>query len=401
VRSLREVSQASWKELVEPLVLFDEILREDPAGSYPLMDSESRNLYRVKVAKMARYSDLDEMEVARKVVELAQQANAKSYRDARVKARESHVGYYLIDKGTSLLAERVGYSPGVWQRLRLILRRHPDEFFLPGIVILTFTIVTGLLLLLTSPTSSPELVMLSLLILLLPSSQAAVQMMTYLVVAILPPEILPKLDFTEGIPDDCLTLVAIPTLLLDEKQVRGLIESLEIRYLGNHDPNIHFALVSDLSDSDQPAPEDNPLIDLCSRLIDELNEKYRERNSGSFLLLHRHRVYNPREKGWMGWERKRGKLLDLNKLLRGQYDSFPIKVGDVSILPKVNFVITLDSDTELPRGSAHRMVGTLAHPLNRAIIDPQSNIVVAGYGILQPRVGVSVQSTARSRLAAI
>jgi hypothetical protein len=136
-------------------------------------------------------------------------------------------------------------------------------------------------------------------------------------------------------------------------------------------------------------------------LIQELNEKYASQKMGTFFLFHRHRVYNPREKSWMGWERKRGKLLDLNKLLRGQYDSFPVKVGDLSILPRVRFVITLDSDTELPRGSAQRMIGTLAHPLNQAVIDPEKNMVVAGYGILQPRVAVSVQSTARSRLAAI
>ena len=401
IRSLRDVSQTSWKEVAEPLVLFDAILRQDPMASYAKMDSESRNLYRDKLAKIARHSDLDEMEVAREALALARLAQTKSYRDPRIKARESHIGYYLIGNGVPLLHERVGFSPNFSKKVRLILRRYPDEFFLPGIAILTFAIVTGLLLLLTVPSSSPELVLLSMLILLLPSSQAAVQVMTYLVVAVLPPEILPKLDFSNGIPDDCVTLVAIPTLLLNEKQVRGLIESLEVRYLGNHDSNVHFALVSDLSDSDQPAPEENPLIDLCTSLIDELNEKYGEQKNGSFLLLHRHRVYNPREKGWMGWERKRGKLLDLNKLLRGEYDSFPIKVGDVSILPKVRFVITLDSDTELPRGSAQRMVGTLVHPLNQAIIDPEKNIVVAGYGILQPRVGVSVQSTARSRLAAI
>ena len=135
-------------------------------------------------------------------------------------------------------------------------------------------------------------------------------------------------------------------------------------------------------------------MDLCSQLIKELNEKYAAERQGSFLLLHRHRVYNPREGVWMGWERKRGKLLDLNKLLRGEYDSFPVKIGDLSVLPALRFVITLDADTELPRGSAHRMVGALAHPLNQAIIDPEKNIVVAGYGILQPRVGVSVQSAA-------
>jgi len=122
---------------------------------------------------------------------------------------------------------------------------------------------------------------------------------------------------------------------------------------------------------------------------------------GSFFLFHRHRVYNPRERLWMGWERKRGKLMDLNNLLRAKFDSFPLKVGNLPILSGVRFVITLDSDTELPRGSASRMVGTLAHPLNQAIIDPDKGIVVAGYGILQPRVGVSVQSSARSRLASI
>src|SRR5262249_39584142 len=147
--------------------------------------------------------------------------------------------------------------------------------------------------------------------------------------------------------------------------------------------------------------EDDPLVDLCAELIEQLNEKYASERAGTFLLLHRHRVYNPRERVWMGWERKRGKLLDLNKLLRQQYDSFPVKVGDLSILPKVRFVITLDSDTELPRGSAHRMIGALAHPLNQAIIDSEKNIVVAGYGILQPRVGVSVQSASKSRMAAI
>ena len=143
------------------------------------------------------------------------------------------------------------------------------------------------------------------------------------------------------------------------------------------------------------------MIDLAASLIGQLNEQYAAQKMGSFFLFHRHRVYNPREKGWMGWERKRGKLLDLNKLLRAEYDSFPVKVGNLSILPEIRFVITLDSDTEFPRGSAHRMIGTLAHPLHQAIIDPEKNIVVAGYGILQPRVGVSVQSTGRSRLAAI
>ena len=179
------------------------------------------------------------------------------------------------------------------------------------------------------------------------------------------------------------------------------MENLEIRYIGNHDPNMHFALVTDLPDARELSQEDDPLVELCSQLIKGLNEKHAGEGQGLFMLLHRHRIYNPREGVWMGWERKRGKLMDLNKLLRGEYDSFPVKVGDLSVLPNIRFVITLDADTELPRGSAHRMVGAMAHSLNQGIIDPKRNIVVAGYGILQPRVGVSVESAARSRLASI
>jgi cyclic beta-1,2-glucan synthetase len=246
-----------------------------------------------------------------------------------------------------------------------------------------------------------ELVLVLLLAVLLPSSQSAVQIMNYLATLLLPAQILPKLDFSEGHPDNCATLVAIPTILLNEKQVRRLVDALEVRYLGNQDPNLHFALLTDLPDSPAEPLEDNSLVDLAAELICRLNEKYAEQGMGSFFLLHRHRVYNARERLWMGWERKRGKLMDLNNLLRGQFDSFPLKVGNLSALFSVRYVITLDSDTELPRGSASRMVGALAHPLNQAIIDREKGIVVAGYGILQPRVGVSVRSTARSRLATI
>jgi hypothetical protein len=405
IRSLRNATQTSWKEELEAFIPFDRILREDPAGAYAAMDIESRNVYREKVANIAKRSDRTELEVAKEALTLARQAQQKKFGDPRNALRECHIGYYLVSEGvsegTKLLCQRVGYHPTFGERLRTWLREHPDEYLFFGIGVLTFAIMTGAVWLLTPAWTSPALVLLSMLILLLPSSQAAVQLMNYLTTSLLPAGSLPKLDFSEGIPDDCTTLVAIPTLLLNEEQVHALVESLEVRFLGNHNRNLHFALVSDLPDSHQPAPEDNPLVALAAKLIRELNERYSGKNSGSFFLLHRHRVYNPRQRGWMGWERKRGKLLDLNQLLRGQYDRFPVKVGDLSTLPKVRFVITLDTDTELPRGSAHRMVGAIAHPLNQAIIDPVNNIVVAGYGILQPRVGISVQCTARSRLAAI
>ncbi|MGH9516090.1 MAG: glucoamylase family protein [Terriglobales bacterium] len=401
VRSLRDISQLHWKEALDSQVGFEKVLREDPTGAYSRMDFDSRDLYRSRLVNIAENSDSTEMEVAQAALALARNAEKQDLGDPRQIQRQSHVGYYLIGPGQEQLHAKVGYRPPFGWRIRHFLRTHPDEFYLPGIEILTFGIMSAIVLLLTSTNTPPIMILFAMLLLLLPSSQSAVQVMNYLTTALLRPETLPKLDFSKEVPEDCTTLVAVPALLLSKSQVEHLVKSLEVRYLGNHDPNIHFALLTDLADSAVPSNEDDPLVDLCARLIKELNEKYSAKKMGSFLLLHRHRVYNPREKVWMGWERKRGKLMDLNRLLSGEYDSFPVKAGDLSLLQRVRFVITLDADTEMPRGSAQRMIGTLAHPLNQAIIDPEKNIVVAGYGILQPRVRVSVQSASRSRLANI
>lgn len=401
IRSLRDAGQTTWKEVIEPLICFDHVLRQDPAGIYPRMDFDSRDFYRDQLLNIADYSDLSEMGVAQEALDLAREASQKSYADSRVALREQHVGYYLVDRGVSLLHARVGFKYPFGQKIQSALRAHPNACFLLSAAFWTSAITVAIASLFVHSDGSVSWFLLACLALLLPSSQSAVQVTTHLITSLLEPEILPKLDFAEAIPTDCSTLVAIPSLLLGEQQVRELVADLEVRFLGNHDPNLHFALLTDLPDSRESASEDNPLVELCADLIDELNDRYSAERMGSFFLFHRHRAYNPRERRWMGWERKRGKLLDLNSLLRGGYDAFPVKVGNTEILPDIRFVITLDSDTELPRGSAIRMIGTLAHPLNAAIVDPDKNIVTDGYGILQPRVGVSVQSTARSRLAAI
>jgi hypothetical protein len=402
VHSLHDVGQISWKEVLEPLILFDRVLREDPQRAYARMDYDSRDLYRRAVARIALHSRQTEMDVAIEALSLAREAWHRQYPDPRMAARRSHVGYYLVGRGSNLLKQRVNFQPPLLEKVRAFLRHHPDAYYLTGIQVITFGIMVAVLLGVIGTVGSPAMVLLAMLALFLPSSQAAVEVMNYLTTVLLPAQILPKLDFSEGgIPDDCVTLVAVPALLLNERQVRKLVEDLEIRYLGNRDSNLHFALLTDLRDSAEQAPEDDPLVTLCADLIAKLNEKYSGQSTGSFLLLHRHRVYEEREGVWMGWERKRGKLQDLNKLLRQQYDSFPVKVGNTTVLPRVRFVITLDSDTELPRGTAQRMVGALSHPLNRAIVDNRRNVVVSGYGILQPRVGVSVHSAARSRLAHI
>ncbi len=200
-------------------------------------------LYRKKVAALAERSDFTEIDVATEAISLAKQAQSQVNSDPRIVLRESHVGHYLVGDGRDLLAQRIGWRPNTLQRLRAWMWQHPDEFFLPGIAILTFLIVTGLLLFTTSRDSSLELILMSMLLFLLPTSQCAIQIIDSIITEILPAEIIPKLDFTKGLPADCLTLVAVPTLLLNEKQVHTLVEDLEVRFLGNHDANIHFALL--------------------------------------------------------------------------------------------------------------------------------------------------------------
>ena len=211
--------------------------------------------------------------------------------------------------------------------------------------------------------------------------QCAVDLVNNSITSIFDPVPLPKLDYSRGIPGECTTLVAVPTLLLNERQVRDLVNDLEVRFLANRDPHLHFVLLTDLPDSvSKPHVDDsNPLVDLAIRLIDELNTRYASPAAGGFLFLHRHRIFNVRQGVWMGWERKRGKLLDLNRLLVGEFDAFPIKGGRLDVLPQIRYILTLDSDTQLPRGAAARMVGAISHPLNQAIIDQQCLVSPVGW----------------------
>jgi len=400
---LHEVSLPVWANILEPLVSFEEVLRQDPANAYSHMDFESRDMYRLAVAKVAARSPLNEVEVARMALTLARDPSQRPSLNERMTKRYSHIGYYLVDDGLNELRKRSNFHPRILDRIRTILRTYPDDFYIGGIQTIALLVMAAIILPLVPLYNPLGSLAFAFVLLLLPVSQGAVELMNHTISAILKPHALPKLDFSEGIPDDCKTLVAVPTLLLNERQVRGLVDELEVRSLANQDPNVHYALLTDLPDSvEKPQERDNhPLVTLAGQLIDDLNQRYAGTASGSFLMLHRHRVFNPRQNVWMGWERKRGKLLDLNRLIMGGMDCFPYKAGNPAVLNGMRYVLTLDSDTKLPRDSVHRMVGAMAHPLNRAILDPQKRIVTQGYGLMQPRVGVAVHSVARSRLAAI
>lgn len=407
LNSLRSVTHTDWAFLIEPLILFDATLRQDPANAYASMDFDSRELYRKRVAFVARYSDCTESQVANVVLDLARshaqvESDSNSSTDPRIHLRRIHVGHYLLGSGFPQLTARTGFHPPLVERARAAMRAQADYVYITGIELVTVFFL-AILILLPLPRFTLLDCLIAAFVLLLPTMQCAVDLVNNTVIAILDLDPLPKLDFSKGVPAECATLVAVPVLLLNEMQVHALINDLEVRFLANRDAQLHFALLSDLPDSvSKPHTHDtHPLVELAARLIDDLNEKYGSKRGGSFILLHRHRIFNVRQGVWMGWERKRGKLLDLNKLLAGEFDAFPIKAGHLEVLGQIRYVLTLDSDTQLPRGAAARLIGAIAHPLHQAVIHPTLRIVTEGYGILQPRIGVSVRSASRSRMASI
>ncbi|WP_263384670.1 glucoamylase family protein [Granulicella arctica] len=402
LHSLRRLNQYEWRTVLEPLIPFDATLRQDPAGVFDRMEEETRNTYHLRIAELAKHADMSELETAQAALAMAQISAETPDADPRRHFRQRHIGFYLFAEGLPRLRQRIGYHAPPLERFRSFLRENNEDVYILGIFFLSIFLIAALIVALI-PHNAFWPVIGALLLALLPVTQGAVDLVNSSVSALLHAEALPKLDFSKSIPTEATSLVVVPTLLLSEKQVRELFEELEARYLSNQDPNLHFGLLTDMPDSvAKPAAEDqHPLVLLATRYVNDLNAKYSGQRGGAFLLLHRYRVFNSRQGVWMGWERKRGKLLDLNNLILRDFDSFPVKAGPIAVLDNIRYVITLDSDTQLPRSTAARMIGTLAHPLNQGIIDPKLRVVTHGYGILQPRVGVSVDSASRSRLAAI
>jgi len=287
------------------------------------------------------------------------------------------------------------------EALRRGSRRFPLLFYL-GIITLITAIFTGSLLAKAHAMGTQDwLVALIGLPLVLGASHLAVALVNWLATLLATPRLLPRMDFSGGIPPESRTLAVIPTMLTSEASVEGLVEALEVRFLANRDEHLHFVLLTDFRDApEETLPEDEVLLRLAQQRIQEVNEKYRGAKADAFFLFHRPRRWNRQEHIWMGYERKRGKLADLNSLLRGDPgERFSLIVGETSVLSNVKYVITLDTDTQLPRDSAWQFVGAMAHPLNRAQYSEQRQRIDEGYGILQPRVAESLPGMKRSRYA--
>ena len=401
IGSLRFLGATDWREFVEAMSVVEQTLREDPGGVYGAMDFATRDRYRHAVEKLAKGSRLTEGEVARRAIDLAREGVGRDRGDDRV----AHVGFYLIDKGSPQLERSAQLRLSTSEALRRTARQSPLLLYLGAIALIT-AILAGSLFAQGYASGEPDWVLVMIGILsVLSTSQLAVALVNWLATVLVTPRPLPRMDFSRGIPPGSRALVVVPTMLTSAKNIEDLVEALEVRFLANRDENLYFSLLTDFRDAQQETlPEDGPLLQLAAQRIDELNRKYRGAQDDAFFLFHRPRRWNPRERVWMGYERKRGKLADLNAFLRGGANatsekSFSLVVGAIAVLSNIKYVITLDTDTQLPRDSARQFVGTLAHPLNRARYDEGKQRVTEGYGILQPRVAASLPGTNRSRYA--
>ncbi len=391
--SLRLLALLDWRELFEQLSRVERLLRCDPCGVYPHMDFATRDRCRRAIEELAVASGQSEEQVAERVIMLATQAAHMTPPDER----RTHVGAWLSGEGRAELVTLLSCRESLRYRTLEMIYRYHAPLYVSGIVA-TATLFM-IMIALFGHTGPPPLIRIGLLLLLLiPVSQLAIEIINYLVLRLLPPRPLPKMDFeTCGIPDEFRTLVVVPMMLVNSETVRSEVEKLEIRFLANKEENLFFSLFTDYIDCDERTHStDNELLNGAIESIAELNRCH---GSERFFLFHRERTWSESEQKFIGWERKRGKLEELNRLIDGtRPEAAPrlVYVGDPLRLADVRFVITLDSDTQLPHATARRMVETLAHPLNQPRFDASGAIVAGTYTLIQPRVSPTLQSTTAS-----
>jgi cyclic beta-1,2-glucan glucanotransferase len=398
ITSLRLCSEIDWSEFVERASLVEHALRRDPADVYSRMDFLSRDEQRHAVEQIAAPTGEAQVQLARKVLESARQAAA---RDSPAD-RTAHVGYHLVGPGRFDLEADVGFRPPWRTRMRRVLLAHPTLPYLGSIAALTVLFLAAAARL-PEVAGSPIPLMAALALLTLPALDVAIALVQRVVAWKVGPRRLPRLDFTDGVPADARTMVIIPTLFASPEAVAALMTHLEVLAHGNLDPHIHFAILSDFLDAPSASQdEDGAILSAACDGILDLNLRFGPAHADRFFLFHRERRWNPRERVWMGWERKRGKIDEFNRLLRGATDTtFTTQVGELGVLPDVRYCITLDTDTLLPRDAAKALIGIIAHPLHRPRLDARTGRVTEGYAILQPRISVTTTSGSGSLFAQI
>jgi len=392
--SLRQLALLDWRTIFEKLSRVELLLCRDPSGVYQKMDFATRDRCRRVIEELALAAGQSEEQVAERVVRLATQTRREVINDDP----GSHVCSWLIGEKRAELSRLLVCREKLRYRILQWIYCHHTAFYASGICF--FTLLLYVLVGTAGLLRSAGLLQLTgvCLLLLIPVSQLAIEVVNYLVMRLLPPRSLPKMDFEDsGIPDVFRTLVVVPMMLVNDETIRAEVEKLEIRYLANREANLFFSLFTDYTDSATLAREDDSrLLQTASECLTELNRRY---GGERFFLFHRERTWSESEQKFIGWERKRGKLEELNRLIDGtrlENSGRMVYVGDQDQLADIRFIITLDSDTQLPHSTARRLVETLAHPLNQPRFDTSGNIMAGSYTIIQPRVSPTLPSTSAS-----
>ena len=398
ITSMRLLSTLDWKDFFEKISLIDPELAKDPAAVYARMDFATRDRYRHVIERISKRAKKSELEIARAALQMAEAA-----RTANEDSSHAHVGYFLVDKGLAQLEAQVGYRARLGERALQAIERHAAIAYLGSLALSTALIVSVLVFAMLRLNAGVVVTIIGALLAVVPASDLALSVLSWDITHFLLPKLLPKIDLSKGLPPEASTMVVVPVIFPDKATVETLIDKLEISYLANQDEHLHFALLGDFADApSEHMPDDESFAEAARLGIEELNRRYSSGEPIRFHLFHRRRQWCETEGKWIGWERKRGKLREFNRLLRGARDtSFVVNTAANDLLTQVRYVITLDSDTQLPRDAARRLIGAALHPLNHPRFDPETQRVVAGYGILQPRVSISLESASRSLFARI
>jgi len=397
ISSLRFVSSNDWREFVETISIVEHTLREDPDGLYGRMDFYTRDHYRHAVERIAKASSRSEEDIAKLVIGKARQRKETDPADPR----SAHVGYFLVDKGVAEVEKEVKARVSAAEYSRKIFNRMPVLLYAGSILALTCLFTWMLVLKAWQDGLYGWMLWIPAFLSFAGISQLSVTLVNWISTLLARPHTLSRLDFSKGIPADCHTLVAVPAMLSSTRSLDALVESIEVRFLANRDVNLQFALVTDFTDApEETMPGDASLLQAAKNRIIALNKKYERSRNDTFFLFHRPRRYNEHDRIWMGFERKRGKLAALNNALLGRpSDDFSVIIGEKDVYTSIRYVITLDSDTQLPRDSAWKMIGTIAHPLNHPVYSEKKMRVTDGYTILQPRVSNSLPAADSSLYA--
>ena len=382
ITNLIAIDSIKWADFVDQVSCIEAELSLDPAGVYSAMTFETRNRYRRVVEQLAWLSDNSEPDVARAVVGLARNEDPASSR--------GHVGYWLIDEGFPLLETQLQCRVSPLEAIKRRLWRYRRSLYALGLLSLV-SAASGLsVAYLWVHDATFVQWLLGLTLTFLPATIPSVWFGHWIITRFSQPDVLPEMDFSKGIAKDCATAIVIPVIIASPAEVEGIAQKIELLRIANPDPMFRFVILSDLADAQtQTMPEDQTIEAALSKRIEDLNSRHGADTNAPFVLLHRRRKFNPVEGCWMAWERKRGKIEDFNRYVLGDGDdAFDMVAGPAKALRGIRYAITLDADTQMSPGSGARLVGILAHPLNRAVVDQDSGRVVSGYAILQPRIEI-------------